>query len=52
MALSAKKVPDPCSILTHLSWKFKKCSDFYKTSYTLPKGREENMYEILALYIV
>ena len=34
----------------HLCRKFKKCSDFYKTSYALPKGREKNIYEILSLY--
>ena len=38
--------------LTHLRQKFKKCSDFYKTLYTLPKGREKNIYDIFLLYLV
>ena len=42
----AKKRP-----LTHLCWKFKKCSDFSKTSYK-SKGLERNKNEILSLYIV
>ena len=35
------------SPLTHLFQKFKKGSDFYKTS--KPKGREKNIYEISSL---
>ena len=33
-------------ILTHLCRKFKNCSNFFKTSYTLPKGWEKNIFVI------
>ena len=36
----------PQSVLTHLSRKFKKWSDFHETSYTLPMGRGKNIHEI------
>ena len=39
-------------MLTHLCREFKKWSDFHETSYTLPKGRGKNIYEIFLLYLV
>ena len=39
------------SPLTHLVQKFNKPSDFFETSYTLPKGWGKIIYEISSLYV-